>query len=254
MKKYISELKTKSPIIHCITNVVTINSCANALLAVGARPIMAMCEDEMSDIAAQADAHLVNIGTIADYELGAIRAVFKNSAAPIVLDCVGASASRLRLALVKELISIKAPYVIKGNASEIMAVCAGEMSMSGVDSAGKADIDAVSRYAQKTGAIIAVTGAEDLIFSGDTVTAVANGCADMTRVTGTGCMTGCLIAALGAAEASQNSAAYAVATMGICGELAQTDKGTGTFYVNLIDALSTVTDDIIEERKRVRIL
>lgn len=255
MSDYISRLREAKPLIHCITNIVAVNSCANALLAIGAKPIMAVCPEEIPDIVGQSDASLLNIGTITDFSADSIRRVMKISDKPVVLDCVGASASRYRRDFVRELIEIRVPDIIKGNASEIAAVCTGKMSMSGVDSASEADINSALEFAKAYNTTVSVTGREDLIFTPAGITAVQNGCEDMSRVTGTGCITGCLMAAFLTVTDSPSAAAeYALVTMGICGELAKCDKGFGTFYVNLLDALSKTDDETINKRKKVRFL
>ena len=258
---YLYRLGNSQPLIHCITNTVTVNDCANALLAIGARPVMAEHPRETAQITAAADALLINTGSLTDSKIDAMKASAQSARehnVPFVLDCVGIASSDVRYETVKELLEINTPDIIKGNAAEITALCKGVMSDSGVDSTtSKTDETAVQEFAKQSGAVIAVTGETDIITDGVKTVHVKNGCSMLTRVTGTGCMLGCVMAAMSAVADAFDAAVYAAAIMGICGETADTSRGTGssggtgTFRVSLMDNLSTITDKDISEKIKI---
>ena len=164
---------------------------------------------------------------------------------PYVLDCVGAMSSSVRKSLISELIKINVPAIIKGNAAEIEAVTGGHAAASGVDSNEETDFDGAISAAKKLGAVIMVTGERDFITDGTQSAVISNGTPMLSRVTGTGCMLGCIAAALAAVDEPLTAARYSAAIMGICGERADKGLGTGTFRVKLMDELSLITDEII---------
>ena len=253
-KNYLERLTGKSSVVHCITNTVTVNDCANAVLAIGARPVMAEHPRETAQITAAAGALLINTGSLTDSKIAAMKASARSAKehnVPFVLDCVGIASSDVRYETVKELLEINTPDIIKGNASEITALCKGIMSDSGVDStASSADEAAARAFAEQHGAVVVVTGEVDIITDGTNTVHVKNGCDMLTKVTGTGCMLGCIIASVLTVADKFGAAVYAAAIMGICGETADTSHGTGTFRVSLMDNLSTITDKEISEKIR----
>lgn len=244
----IKNIREKNPLVHCITNTVTINDCANALLAIGARPVMAEHPDEAAEITAAADALLINTGTIYPSKIEAMKRsakAAKEKGIPFVLDCVGAMSSSVRKLLISELIKINIPTIIKGNAAEIEAVTGGDAHASGVDSTEETDYKGAITAAKKLGTVIMVTGERDFITDGEYSAIISNGTPMLSKVTGTGCMLGCITAAAAAANEPFKAAKHIAAVMGICGERADTGCGTGTFRVHLIDELSLITDEII---------
>ena len=244
----IKNIRENNPLIHCITNTVTINDCANALLAIGARPVMAEHPGEVAEFTAAADALLINMGTITASKIEAMRisvGTAKEKGIPYVLDCVGAMSSSVRKALISELIKINTPALIKGNASEIEAVMGGRSKASGVDSDEQTDYNGAIEAARRLGTVIMVTGASDFITDGTQSAVILNGTPTLSCVTGTGCMLGCIAAALAAENKPFTAAKYSAAIMGICGERADNGCGTGTFRVRLMDELSLITDEII---------
>lgn len=246
---YLQKIKEKAPLIHCITNTVTVNDCANALLAIGARPVMAEHPMEAAEITAISDALLINTGSVTDSKIKAMRASAQEiGSRAFVMDCVGASSSSLRRSVIRELLQINTPRIIKGNASEIVSLYSGEISCSGVDAAAGQSISgrAVMDFAKSTGAVIAVTGKEDIITDGKRITRIKNGSPMLSKITGTGCILGCIMAALMSVTDEYSAAVYAAALMGICGEQADT-LGAGTFHVSLMDRLSQITDREISE-------
>lgn len=249
---YLKKIKNTSPLVHCLTNVVSVNDCANALLAIGARPVMAEHPAEAAKITSTAAALLINTGTLTDSKIAAMKiSAAEIGKKPFVIDCVGAASSAVRYETVEELLEINVPRIIKGNVAEIAAVCTGKMTGCGVDAVKKSGIDAeaLERFASSIGAVAAVTGEEDVITDGEKIVRVKNGSPMLAKVTGTGCMLGCIMAAMMTVTDAYNAAVYSASVMGICGEIAAYGSpGTGTFRVKLMDALSSVTDaDILEK-------
>ncbi len=247
----------KKPLIHCITNYVTVNDCANILLACGASPIMADDAMEVEEISALCNGLALNIGTLNSRTvLSMILAGRKANQLqhPVVLDPVGAGASSLRTRTAKDLIEKVHCTVIRGNSSEIRALSQGTCDTKGVD-ADAADITtetnldgavaAAKAFSQAVNAVIAVTGAIDIVTNGKKTYLIRNGCSMMEKVSGCGCMLTTVIAAYCAANPSQplEATAAAVSVMGLCGELAfqrmkQQNAGTGTLHIALMDAMS----------------
>ena len=251
----IETLKGDSPLIHCLTNSVTANDCANALLAIGARPVMAEHPDESAQITSVSSALLVNTGTPTSSKIEAIknsvRCAYKNNI-PYVLDCVGISSSTLRLNFVRELISENLPTVIKGNSAEISALSTDHLSFGGVNSLIQIEEETAYNLAKELRTVIFVTGKRDIITDGKKIYVSENGCQNLSKITGSGCMLGCLCAAFLTVSNPLDASVLSAAIMGICGELADIKKGLGTFRVSLMDNLSTITDIDIKKYIKVR--
>ena len=236
----------KSCLIHCITNPISINQTANAVLALGAKPIMAEHPLEVEEITRTASALLLNLGNISDVRMAAMRISLKaanDKGIPVVLDAVGAACSSLRRSFVKELLSEGRFTIIKGNYSEIIAISDDGFKDVGVDAGNDIGEDIVRRAVLKissdTGAIVLATGRTDLIGSEGSITEVAGGTEMMSSVTGTGCMLGAVIAAYLAHTNSLQSVADACAFFKRCGEeAARSGSGSGTFMTGLMDAVS----------------
>lgn len=242
------------PLIHCITNPISINQCANAILAVGAKPIMAEHPKEVEEITKTADALMLNIGNITDARMEAMPISLKEAAkqnVPVVLDIVGLACSSLRKSFVKELLREAVPTVIKGNYSEIFALYNEEYRSSGID----ADSSLGSENAEKAAVFLAgrynttilATGQKDIITDGKRLVYINNGTEQLSSVTGTGCMLGALCASYLATDNSFDSVVYACAVLCVSGELSETVEGNGTFMQNLLDRLSTATKANIEK-------
>lgn len=261
--RILSAVRERKPLVHCITNYVTVNDCANALLAIGAAPVMADDIGEAADIAALANAVVINIGTLNERTIRSMSAAAKKAGElgrPTILDPVGAGASRLRtdtaLALLRDI-----PFsVIRGNVSEIKTLYAGCGKTRGVDADendlrtdGWAAVVATARsLARKTGAVVAVTGATDILSDGNRTFAVRNGHALMSRITGSGCMVSALTGGFcGAApDRMLDAVAAALCAMGFAGEQAaartlREGAGTGSFRTYLIDSLSLMDDEML---------
>lgn len=249
-----SSVKELHPLIHCITNPISINQCANAILAVGARPIMAEHPKEVAEITATARSLMLNLGNITDtrmesMQLSAQAAMAKNI--PLLLDVVGIACSRLRRSYACTLLENINPAVIKGNYSEINALYNTAYHSSGVDADGSLDKSAVSKaaseLARKYHTIILASGKTDIVTDGKQIVYIKNGTRQLATVTGTGCMLGALCACYLSVNQDISAVVTACAVLGICGQLSETEKGSGSFMVNLMDHLSTLTDEDVEK-------
>lgn len=248
-------IRKSSPLIHNITNYVVMNNTANALLAIGASPVMAHAIDEVADMASIASALVINIGTLDTLWVESMLKAGKTASlkdTPIVFDPVGAGATPYRTAVSKQIIVECKPTIIRGNASEIMALCLAseELTTKGVDSAHESIValDSAKLLAQKTGAIVVISGDIDYITDGDRVERVANGSTLMTRVTGMGCTATAIVAAFAAVNDNPLEAAtHAMLAMGIAGERAAAySKGNGSMQLNFLDELFNLDAEAIQ--------
>lgn len=250
----------QKPLIHCITNPISIYSCANTVLAVGARPIMAEHPGEVAEITETAGALMLNLGNITDVRMESVMIAAqtaKQKNIPVLLDAVGVACSRMRRQYAGNLIDMGLPTVIKGNYSEIKALYAPEYQSSGVDTDGALTAEQISKDAAALAAsrrvIVLASGKTDIITDGSRTVFVKNGSSQLASVTGTGCMLGALCASYLSADRSLFAAAAACVVMGICGECAETEKGSGTFMVNLMDRLSTLSKEELESRIKMEV-
>lgn len=253
-------VKINKPLIHCITNPISINDCANVVLAVGAKPIMAEHPLEVSEITSVSKALAVNLGNITDVRMESMLISGKTALEkkiPKIIDLVGVGCSNLRLNYAKKFISECQPSVIKGNMSEIKAICGIKSNANGIDvgecdeittkSFGK-NIKIIKELSFKTEAVVAATGAIDIVVNGYDVYLIKNGCEMLSMVTGTGCMVTALIASYISSLDILGGTILAVALMGMCGELSQHANGIGSFRTELINNIFTITDDTILEK------
>lgn len=248
-----NKVMQQNPLIHCITNPISINQCANALLAVGASPIMAEHPLEVSEITQTAGALLLNMGNITDVrmqsmEISANTAKINNI--PFVIDTVGISCSVLRRKFANDIIEKYTPTLIKGNYSEITALYNTEYKSVGVDAHQKdenAVLQAAKAVAQKYGTIVLASGKKDIITDGKIAVFISNGTPRLASITGTGCMQGALCAAYLSAERSIWGCACGCAVMGIIGQKAESVNGSGSFLVKLMDELSLLDSSDIEK-------
>ena len=248
------KVKRERPLVHCITNPISINQCANAILAVGARAIMAEHSLEVREITGSSNALMLNIGNITDAKMESIMIsanTAKENNIPIVLDAVGVACSSLRKRFVYELLSTVVPTVIKGNYSEIYALYSEKYSSPGIDADAvltkETVTEAAENLAKKYCTIIFVSGKTDIITNGRKSVYVNNGTAQLSSITGTGCMLGALCAAYLTAKKDIDAAIASCVMLGICGQIAETDRGHGAYFVNLMDALSVLDNKIIEK-------
>lgn len=252
---YISEVRKTSPLVHSITNYVVMNNTANALLAAGASPIMAHAHQEMKDMVNISGAVVINIATLDEYWVESMRLAIRQAEAlkkPWILDPVGAGATPYRNAVLKELTSIYHPSVIRGNASEIMALAQMSVQTKGVDSTHQTEeaIGAAIHLNTTTAAVICVSGATDTIVHQQKTISLKNGDALMSKITGMGCSATALIAAFCAAHPENlfEATAAAMALMGVAGQKAAAmAKGPGSLQMHFLDILSTLTEEEFTE-------
>ncbi|HSK97268.1 MAG TPA: hydroxyethylthiazole kinase [Euzebyales bacterium] len=244
----VQQVRDRGPLVHNITNYVVMNTTANALLAIGAAPVMAHAVQEVADMTALAGALVINIGTLSEAWIEAMVLAMRSAGErgiPIVVDPVGAGATTYRTRTVHELISATAPTIIRGNASEIMAVAAaGDGGRTqGVDSAdaSEAALDAARDLHARYGAVVAITGEADYVVGTD-VLRITGGHPLMARVTGTGCTASALCAAFAAVNRSPFAATvHALAALGAAGAAAgRRARGPGTMQLHLYDELHTL--------------
>ena len=251
IRRILLDVREHQPLIHCITNPISINQCANAILAVGGRPMMAEHPREVAEITRTAKALMLNLGNITDARMESIRISAEKASEnglPILLDAVGIACSQLRRNYIHELLSALTPTVIKGNYSEIYALYQDSYHSSGVD-AEDLDVTTLSlaavTLAREMNTFILASGKVDIVTDGNWLVHIHNGTTQLSTVTGTGCMLGALCATYLSANTELDSVITACALLGIAGEKAQTTCGSGTFFVNLMDALSTLTAEDI---------
>lgn len=257
----LDEMRRRTPLVHCLTNHVVTNFTANVLLAVGAAPAMIPDADEAAMFAGVADALLVNVGTIEKPQAEAMRravASARTAGRPWVLDPVAVGALPLRTSLALEL-ATQGPALIRGNASEIIAIAGEGKGGRGVDSTQGVDAakEAAGVLARRTGAVVLVTGPVDLVVSpdGTRMTRVGGGTPLLTRVTGVGCSQGAVCAALCAVAKDDAFLAATTAAMlyAVAGEAAErVSRRPGSFQIALLDALDSINaDDLARGAKLV---
>jgi hydroxyethylthiazole kinase len=251
-------VKETRPLIHCITNPISINQCANGILAIGARPMMAEHPKEVSEITRTAQALMLNLGNITDFRMESMlrsAQTAKDENIPFLLDAVGIACSTLRREYSKELLNTAIPTVIKGNYSEIQALYQDSYRSSGVDADSGLDIQTMDHSAVSLArcleTVILASGKVDIVTDGKSLCHIHNGTPLLSQITGTGCLQGALCAAYLSAKPGIEAVITGCAILGICGELAQTDQGTGTYLCHLVDKLSTLTDAEIEENLKL---
>ena len=267
IRKYTKEA---APLIHCITNPISIHDCANIILAAGARPIMAEHPAEVAEITAVASALMLNLGNITDARIESIQRALKEAnrrEIPVLLDLVGVTCSSLRREFARKLLADGRFAVIKGNISEILAAADLPFHGTGIDAGSQ---DAVSqaneaRYcttakklAEHLGCTVMATGKLDLIADRHQAFLIANGHAALSGITGTGCMVGALTAAYLPESASRAfngtpAALLAAVTMGISGEHAASgSRGPGSFQAALLDEVFCMTDSQLQNQAQIR--
>jgi hydroxyethylthiazole kinase len=251
-------VRERAPLVHNVTNLVVMQQTANALLAIGASPIMAHAEAELDELVACAGALVLNIGTLDAPWIGAMEAALaaaRTRALPVVLDPVGAGASRLRTGTATRLLESGGVTILRANASEVLAVAGAAGATRGVDSTHSPDAarDAAHGLAARYGCAVVVSGAVDLCIDRTREVRVMNGVAMMTRITGMGCTASALCGAFAAVQPDALRAAVdAMAVMGVAGELAHAvAQGPGTMAASFFDALHRI--DLAELDRRLRL-
>ena len=271
-KEMLQNVREKNPLVHNITNYVTVNDCANILIACGGAPIMADDEAEVEEINSICGGLNINIGTLNSRTINSMLLAGKKANElkhPVVLDPVGAGASSLRTSTAYRLLEEINFSVLRGNISEIKTLANGSGSTKGVD-ADVADavteetlpqvVEFAKAFSAKTGAVVAITGAIDIVADAHKAYCIYNGHSMMSSVTGTGCM----LSAMSAAYVSANPAspleaeAAAVCAMGICGEIAFERftklDGNSSYRNYIIDAIYNLDGDTLESRAKFKIM
>lgn len=255
----LGRVRERRPLVHHITNAVTINDVANVTLALGAAPIMASAPEEVEEVVAAAGALTLNIGTLSVRTVEAMLVAGRRANAvgvPVILDPVGAGATAFRTAQARRLLDELRIACVRGNAGEIAALAGQAGGVRGVDATGR--VEAVDRLAQalarRTGAAVAATGPVDLLTDGDRVVRIENGHSLLVRITGSGCMATAAVAAMAAVEADPLAAAVAgLLCFEVAAELAaEAAVGPGTFRVGLLDALAALDAPAVLGRARLR--
>lgn len=248
----LQRLRERVPLVQSITNYVSMDVTANALLAIGAAPAMVHAAEEVEEFVGIAHALVINIGTLSPPWVEAMRLAADRAVAlgkPWVLDPVGAGATRYRTGTARELAE-RRPTIVRGNASEILAVAGAANATRGVDSAHASSdaVESARALARQLGCVVAVTGAVDYVTDGARTLSVANGHPLMTRVTALGCSATAIVAAFAAVHADPLVAtAAALAALGVAGEIAARDStGPGTFRWKLLDALYLLDEGAME--------
>ncbi len=264
-KTEFANVRAKCPLIHNITNYVTVNDCANMVLACGASPIMADDAAEVEDITTICGGLNINIGTLNSRTITSMLLAGKKAnqlGHPVVLDPVGAGASRLRTDTAYRLLKDVKFTVIRGNISEIKTLASGAGTTKGVDAdvadkVTEENLDSAVAFAKKfaaeTGAVVAITGAIDIVADADKAYCIRNGHPMMSSITGTGCQLSALTAAFITAnpDCPLEAAAAAVCAMGLAGEIAHKRltalDGNSTYRNYIIDAIYNMTPEQLEE-------
>ncbi len=254
----VQKIREEAPLVHNITNYVVMNTTANALLALGASPVMAHAIDEVEDMVGIARAVVINIGTLSrlwiDSMIKAVHAA-KDRNVPIILDPVGAGATRFRTETAHRLLKEAPPTIIRGNASEIRALYHAEGLTKGVDSRHGSEeaLDASRILSQRYGCAVSVSGAVDIIVQNEKIIRVSNGHPMMPRVTGLGCTASALTGAFAAVNPSPlAAAAHAMVIIGIAGEIAaEHSRGPGSLQLHILDALYQLTESDIHQRLKI---
>ena len=251
-------VKETQPLIHCITNPISINQCANGILSIGARPMMAEHPKEVAEITRTAQSLMLNLGNITDVRMESMlicAKTAKENGIPCLLDAVGIACSTLRREYIKDLLNIATPTVIKGNYSEIQALYRDSYRCTGVDADSGLDLQTIDHasvsLARSLGTVILASGKVDIVTDGNRLYHIHNGTPLLSQVTGTGCLQGALCASYLSAKPSMEAVITGSCVLGICGELALTDRGTGTFLCHLMDKLSTLSDTEIEQYLKI---
>lgn len=268
----LKNVRERVPLVHCITNYVTVNDCANILLACGGSPIMADDEQEVEEITSVCGGLTINIGTLNSRTVKSMMLAGKRANVlghPVLLDPVGVGASTLRTETAVKLLENVRFTAVRGNISEIKTLALGSGNTKGVDAdmadavteENKDRVIAFAReFSEKTGAITVITGAVDLVVDGKQAYVIQNGHPMMSKVTGTGCMLSAMMSAYLTAnqDAPLQAAAAAVCAMGIAGERAYDRMlafhgGSGSYRMFLMDEISNLDEEILEQGARYEI-
>ena len=258
------QTRIRKPLLHCMVNLVTANDCANLVLACGASPIMAEDLEEAAQVVSACDGLVLNLGTPSPRKVQALLqagTTAKKAGKPVIFDPVGAGCSDFRRNAANEIIKQVRPDILRGNASEIRTLLLGTMAHRGVDAEPIAEepLELAKSLAEKTGAVVVVSGNADIVTDGTTSYRVPSGHPMMRSVTGTGCQMSALIGAYAAANPGKwlPSALAGVCGFGLCGEMAYKRlsplDGNASYRNYIIDAIYHLTGDALEKGARYEI-
>ncbi len=251
-------VKKKRPLVHHITNYVTVNDCANICICSGGSPVMTDEAKDIPEMVRMSSAVVLNIGTLNETTVDSMLLASKTAkrfGIPVILDPVGVGATEYRTDVAWKIIKKGSVSVIKGNCGEISVLAGMGGEVKGVDSiSGSKDENAAIALAKETGAIVGATGKTDYVSNGEVTYELNNGCDLMEAVSGTGCMASSVVGAyVGACGASPESVAAAIAVFSIAGEISSEKVcGPGSFKTNLFDSLYNLTAKDVESRLKIK--
>lgn len=267
-EKIFENIANKRPLVHCITNFVTVNDCANIILACGGSPTMAHHKDEVEEITACSQSLVLNMGTVANLDSMLLSGKKSNEInIPVIIDPVGIGSSNLRNEAFNKLSENIHFSVLRGNISEIKRIATGRGSMCGVDAQERDVITEQNVYdvalmakelSRKMDCVLAISGSIDVVADKNQAYLIRNGHPIMSKVTGTGCMSAALLGGFCGANKNNilEASLAAVATMGVCGQLAhrkmeEFEGGTMTFRMFLIDYVSNISWETINREAKI---
>lgn len=255
----LATLRATKPLIHNITNFVVMNKTADAILCLGALPVMSHAREEVEEMVSMAGALVLNIGTLEPDWVDSMESAGRQAnerGIPIILDPVGAGATRLRTESSKRLLNNLNISIVRGNGAEIASIIGIASEIRGVESIGMSEVaeSTAERFTSTFGCTVAITGAVDMVSDGCRTARISNGHPLLGKVVGTGCMSDVIIASFAAIEPDPFVATIGgLVAFGIAGELAaevSQDK-PGTFHVELYNSLYALDPDTIRARARI---
>ncbi|MBP2144121.1 hydroxyethylthiazole kinase [Methanococcus voltae] len=258
--EYLGKVREMNPLVQSITNYVVMNSTANALLALGASPVMAHAKDELDEMVAIASSLVINIGTLDEYWIPSMKKAVKIATEldkPITLDPVGAGATKLRTNLALELLDIGNITTLRGNFGEVTALLGEHGKTRGVDSAeccSKEALETCLNASKEFNTTVAVTGKVDYVANkaDNEYFAIKNGHEMLSKVTGTGCASTCVIGAFSAVERTPKAVASALSTYGLCAEKAVLEAPyPGSFSVKMYDWLYLMNKNVLKDGMKI---
>lgn len=255
----LTRIRSNKPLVHNITNFVVMNYTANVLLATGASPVMAHARNEVEEMVSFAGSLVLNIGTLTDSWVDSMVIAGQKAGSigtPIILDPVGAGATKLRTEAARKILHETNVQVLRGNSSEILALAGSNSTTRGVDAGNSVAEAAIvaKQLSEELGTTLAITGPVDLITDGTRIVEVSNGHELMSYVTGTGCSATAIIGAFAAVEKDMViAAAGALAFLGLAGQHAASKAGgPGTFMIGLLDALYNMSQEDLIAGARIQ--
>lgn len=256
IKTSLETLREQNPLVLNITNLVVMNNTANALLAIGASPIMAHSRKELSEMVNLSQALVINMGTLDNTWLARMKYAIQEAniaKKPVILDPVGCGASTFRTQTARELFAMAEILIVRGNSSEILALSGAASNTKGVDAQDPSEqaLDAAKVLTENKACTVIISGETDYVLTDGASYALKNGDAMMPKVTGMGCTHTALVAAF--AATGDLSGLAATALMGVAGEMAAKESvGPGSLQVNILDTLYRITPEELSEKANLQ--